>query len=78
MNAKIIILLENIDENELHDLADELRNKYSKTRNLDNVVAIPNVPDDDKDFEYLKEMRTALGYTDECLNIEKCPNDCSC
>ena len=81
MNAKIIILLEDIDEADLNDLADELRNKYSKTRNLDNVVAISNIPEDDKDFEYLREMRIAMGYTEEdedtgnrtnCLGYEIC------
>ena len=70
MRAKILILLEDINEDVAHELADYLRgHKDVITRNQDNVVLEIDIPYDDKDFEYLKQLQYNMGYhidSDDC------------
>lgn len=69
MNAKILILLEDVTEDEATRLADDIRNHLipSKdiTANMDNVVLQYRIPDDDLDFEWLRHMGYNMGYTDK-------------
>ena len=62
MRAKILFLIEDIEQEELDNIADDMRSRYSRSAEMDDIVVITEIDQYDEDFEGWKDMRYAMGY----------------